>query len=276
MGCGYYNTITASSYSNTLKGQSRSEIFTAYHLDPEMDIKGKIRECIENEEHPETVPIIIALDVTGSMGRIPEKLIKGCFPEIMGQILDLGIDPEVCFLGIGDVICDKAPFQAGQFEANDQSMNKWLKALYLEGGGGGNDFETYTSAWYFAIEHTNCDAIKKRGKKGILITIGDEEINPNISKFNILEYFGDSVQTDIDSKELYESVCKEWNVHHITMLNENSYRCQRVEETWEMLGKNHIRINREPELLVPTIVNIIKQNVKSDVQSDVKSDEEIL
>ena len=43
MGCGYYNTVTASSYSNTLKGQSRSEIFTAYRLDSEMDIKGKIR-----------------------------------------------------------------------------------------------------------------------------------------------------------------------------------------------------------------------------------------
>lgn len=42
-----------------------------------MNIVGKIRECRDSEEHPESLPIIIALDVTGSMGMVPHSLITG-------------------------------------------------------------------------------------------------------------------------------------------------------------------------------------------------------
>lgn len=40
-----------------------------------------VRECRDSEEHPETTPIIIALDVTGSMGRIPHDLVKNQLPK---------------------------------------------------------------------------------------------------------------------------------------------------------------------------------------------------
>ncbi|HAO33838.1 MAG TPA: hypothetical protein DCQ84_12920, partial [Candidatus Competibacteraceae bacterium] len=50
-----------------------------------------------------------------------------------------------------------------------------LRRLWLEKGGGGNACESYTLPWYFAATHTAIDCFEKRGKKGYLFTVGDEE-----------------------------------------------------------------------------------------------------
>ena len=107
-----------------------------------MKVTKVIREARDSEEHPNSFPIIIGLDVTGSMGYIPKELIKNGFPEMMKKIMDEGVEhAQVCFMGIGDEECDSAPIQMGQFETSDELCEKWLKAIYLEGGGGGNDGE---------------------------------------------------------------------------------------------------------------------------------------
>ena len=45
------------------------DMFTARKLDPALDPKNVMRECCDSGEHPETIPVILALDVTGSMGQ---------------------------------------------------------------------------------------------------------------------------------------------------------------------------------------------------------------
>lgn len=98
-----------------------------------------IRESRDSDNHPNSLPIIIALDLTGSMGRIPHDLVKDGLPKIMGGIIQNGIpDPQVLFLGVGDHECDKAPLQVGQFESGDEELDLWLTRTYIEGGGGGN------------------------------------------------------------------------------------------------------------------------------------------
>ena len=59
----------AGSYSN-------QEIFLSRKLDPALDPKNVIRECCDSEEHPETFPVILALDVTGSMGQAAVEVAK--------------------------------------------------------------------------------------------------------------------------------------------------------------------------------------------------------
>ena len=104
-----------------------------------------IRESRDSEEHPESFPIILALDVTGSMGVVPTQLIKEGLPTIMGRIIEsAGIkDPQLLFVAVGDHKCDKAPLQVGQFESSDELLHKWLSSVWVEGRGGGNGGESY-------------------------------------------------------------------------------------------------------------------------------------
>ena len=218
MGGGSYSYNTSVARANAVyKSMDRSEVFTSTSLNPQMDIKNKVRECVDSEEHPNAFPIIIGLDVTGSMGRIPYELITSSLPQIMKKIMDEGVkDPQVCFLGIGDSRSDSAPLQVGQFESSDELMEKWLKLVYLEGHGGGNGGEDYGLAWYFAARHTSIDSFKKHGRKGVIITIGDEPVHMTISRNSIKELFG-SAEVDVNVTSILDEARSEWDVYHINV-----------------------------------------------------------
>ena len=236
MGGGSYDPIASRSRSTTYyQTMSREEVFKQRKIDPEMDPKKiTIRESRDSEEHPESFPIIIALDETGSMGHIPELIIKNVLPDIMESILNAGVkDPQVMFMGIGDCcFMEQAPLQVGQFESSDELMEKWLTKVYLEGKGGGNRHESYPLAWYFADHHIVTDAWEKRQQKGVLITIGDESCQKILLKEQLSKYLNDNVEEDIVSSKLLESVRERWNVFHIHC-NGGSYRASQT--NWEKL-----------------------------------------
>ena len=87
MGCGTWNTDSFISYS-TSKGLttdslgfitsniSNQEMFKARSIDPALDPKNVIRECCDSEDHPNTLPVVIALDCTGSMGSAAVEVAK--------------------------------------------------------------------------------------------------------------------------------------------------------------------------------------------------------
>ena len=217
MGSGVYSFDRAAARSISYKTQSREQIFTNRGLDPLMNIKGKVRESCDSEEHPKSYPIIIGLDVTGSMGRVPENLIKEAFPEIMKTVMEKGVEhAQVCFLGIGDHYSDSVPIQVGQFETSDELTEKWLKAIYIEGCGGGNDGESYQLAWYFAAFHTKIDSFEKRGIKGTLITIGDEPCHSAIQGGVLKQLFGEG-EREMLTSELLKEAQKKWDVYHINV-----------------------------------------------------------
>lgn len=265
MGGGNYNYINASSRStNDYSMKTREEIFRQSGLHPEMDIRKKrIRESRDSEEHPESFPIIIALDETGSMGMVPEQLIKNTFPTIIKAIIDAGIEnPQVCFCGVGDSknAVEDAAIQCGEFESSDELMEKWLKNIYLEGLGLGNNGESYSLVWYFAAHHTSTDSYEKRGKKGVLITIGDEPVHRLVEEYEIKRYFDESPEKDLTSKSILKEASKYWDIYHIHI--EHGYYRLRETNWEEMLDTNVIPTENWKEDVKRIIPNIVVQSYK--------------
>ena len=195
-------------------------VYTSYGMQAHLNPKNVIRECCDSEEHPETVPVILALDVTGSMGP-SARIAAGKLNEIMTSLFEKVKDVEFLTMAIGDLAYDSAPIQASQFESDARICDQMLD-LYFEGGGGGNAYESYTGAWWFGLHHTKLDCWN-RGKKGIIITLGDEPCNPYLPARGVRSAFGDEVQADVNTDELYEEVTKKFDVFHIAVTDKSSY-----------------------------------------------------
>jgi len=81
------------------------------------------RESRDSPAHPKSISIAFALDVTGSMGAIPDLLARKELPTFMKSLLDLGVDdPQVLFLFVGDATSDHGPLQVGQYERDRKSV----------------------------------------------------------------------------------------------------------------------------------------------------------
>lgn len=244
MGGGSYDVIESARRASTrYASMDRQQKFSKRHLDASMNPYGiRYRESCDSDEHPESYPIIIALDETGSMGDIPDYLVTKLLPEVMKNIFSMGVkDPQICFCGIGDASYDEeGPIQVGQFESSDELMEKWLTNIYLEGGGGSNPGESYNLAWYFAARHTKIDSFDKRGKKGCLITIGDEPCLGYISKEAIKRYFGDSIQSDVRTSEILQEAKEKWDIWHIHC--SHGYGTSAL-ESWQKLLGDHVVVS---------------------------------
>ena len=269
MGGGAWTTSAYTSYVNKTKCMAVDDItldsvnqfYDARHLDPALDPKGvKIRECRDSEEHPNTIPVILALDVTGSMGsacaavaRQLDKIITGLYADVK--------DVEFMVMGIGDFAYDRAPLQVSQFESDVRICDQ-LGKVYFERGGGGNSFESYTAAWYFALHHTDLDCWK-RGKKGIIITMGDEPLNPYLPGREFNRVFGYSGQ-DIDTVELYKQVTEKYDVYHIIITDPETsawHYLNRDKETWGKLLDGQHLFDKHSDKLPEVIHDIVLAHV---------------
>lgn len=231
-----------------------------------MDPKGaKIRESRDSAAHPLTVPIILSLDVTGSMGKIPHFLVKEGLPHMMQNIIDKGTpDPALLFLAIGDSTVDQVPLQVGQFESGDQELDQWLTRTYLEGGGGGNEGESYLLTWYYAAYHTVTDAFEKRGQKGFLFTIGDEPCLEGISAADLQKIMGEPYQTGATAEVLLMDAQKTYDVYHLHILQ--GQRGKDSLSGWQQrLGKNCIPVNNYEDV-AKTISSIVNEQLKTVVR----------
>lgn len=193
---------------------SAQEMFKSRRIDPALDPKNVIRECCDSEEHPNTVPVIIGLDTTGSMSTVGVEVAKK-LNIIIEDLYQKYTDIQIMFMGIGDLAYDKAPIQVSQFES-DIRIAEQLDKMFFERGGGGNGYESYSAAWYFGLKHTKLDCLS-REKKGIIITTGDEPLNPYLPAIPLNEVCGDSNEGDIETKELYNLAKQKFDIYHIAI-----------------------------------------------------------
>jgi hypothetical protein len=174
-------------------------------------------------------------------------------------------------MGIGDLACDNAPIQASQFESDIRILDQTTK-VYFEGGGGGNSYESYTAAWYFGLHNTKLDCWK-RGKKGIIITMGDEPLNPYLPGRRLSEVLGTSTQ-DVDTEVLYKEVCEKYDVYHIAITNNSCYNRYKdeIKNSWGNLLNQHLIVATSNEL--PKIISEIVTEHENNYSNTVTVTEE--
>ncbi len=261
--------------------KSVDEIFKQREIHLEMNPKGiMMRESRDSEEHPESVPIIVALDVTGSMGRVPHDFVRDGLPTLVSTIIEAGIKhPQILFLAIGDHLRDRAPLQVGQFESSDELLDKWLTSVYIEQGGGGNGGESYTLAHYFAGYHTVHDHFEKRGKKGFLFTIGDEPAHREISAHTIKKIMGGGEPITGNATELIAKAQEKYEVYHLHVMEGSNGLDPAVVRSWkELLNENCLQVEdyrKIPQLIAETVISRTKMHsAGSQIASETSNNEE--
>lgn len=238
----------------TLSGDmTNQELFKQVNVHESLKPYKVLRECRDTAEHPNTKPVILALDVTGSMGQTAVEIAKQ-LSAMMDTLYTTITDIEFLIMGIGDLYCDRGPIQISQFES-DIRIAEHLDNVWFEFGGGGNKWESYTAAWYMGSRHCDLDCWK-RGEKGTIITIGDERINPTLRKDHLNEFTGDTLQTDVDTPILYDEVCARYNVYHINVDHRGSWDIDGIRSSFEFMG-DHYRevkgVNDVPQMIVDLI-----------------------
>ncbi len=157
---------------NISNAKSETEIFKSTSCDQRFDPRFiQTREARDSEDHPESLPIILGLDVTGSMGYLAKMVAQESLNETMMKLYSTNAvkDPALMFAAYGD-IDDDSPLQVTQFES-DIRIAEQLLDLWLENAGSGRVVPNLL--WYFAAKHTSLDNFEKRKKKGFIFTIGD-------------------------------------------------------------------------------------------------------
>ena len=271
MGSGSWTTASYSAYASSsgklysaTTGRVTGQVFHQSYIDPSLDPKHfMIRECVDSDEHPNTVPIILGLDVTGSMGSACKETAEA-LNVIMTNLYKKYKDIEFCVMGIGDLAYDDAPIQMSQFES-DVRIAEAVDKIYMEHGGGGNSYESYTAAWYMALKRTKLDRIEKQGRKGIIITMGDEPLNPYLPVQELNEAANCTEQADIETKPLFEEASKKFDIYHIAVKDHatayDHYENLIKKSFGEILGDN-LKVSTIDEL-PDTIEKCIGQSIQN-------------
>lgn len=266
MGYGYWTRDSFVAYSaskgRTVDAAGRldgrltdQQIFTQRQLHPRLNPCNVTRECCDSADHPASLPVILALDVTGSMGAASAEVAKK-MNEVMTTLYTRIRDVEFMVMGIGDLSYDRAPIQISQFES-DIRIAEQLDLVFMEHGGGGNMFESYTAAWYMGLYHTRLDCWK-RGKKGLIITMGDEPLNPYLPMAPLAKATGDQLQGNVETGPLYKETAKKFDIYHIHVHHTQTDRYRSgVEASFgKQLPEGHL-LTASVEEIADTLIQII-------------------
>lgn len=214
------------------------------------------RESRDSDEHPESTPIVVGFDVTGSMGdnpRILQRDLKGLFGMLVRR--DVVSDPQVAIGAYGDTNCDRVPIQFSQFES-DNRIDDNLDNVFLEGGGGGNNGETSTALVWYVANHVVTDAWEKRGKRGYLFLIGDECAIP-VGRDESREFLGEAERMEIKPEMAFDAVREKWDAYFLLVDNYVA-KMQHSREKYEgLLGKDHVITLETTESAPAVIASVI-------------------
>ncbi len=239
---------------------------------PKSPYAGKVmRESRDSDAHPNSVAIGIIFDITGSMGKVPRTFVEKLGP-LMNLIVKKGYlaDPQILFGAVGDETCDVVPLQIGQFESGNE-MDAALGKVFIEGGGGGQHYESYELAMYFMARHTSCDCVEKRGKKGYLFIMGDELFREKISKGAVNRIIGDKLEEDLPTSTVLAELREKWEVIWVFPAGTSYWDSTQTSGPLEKIfEQNFIRLEKPEEVaeLIAATIGVAEGYNPKDIVTD--------
>jgi hypothetical protein len=272
MGGGSWASSDWDSFKARTSTQSTAQVFGQSRVHPDLNPFGvAMRESRDSADSPKAHAIIVASDITASMGSLAESLMRKGMNVLVEELLARRpvANPHIACMGVGDAYSDQGPLQVTQFEA-DIRIAEQLTQVWLEGKGGGNGGESYHLAWYFAARHTSIDCFEKRKQKGYLFTVGDENPHKVLTREQVKKIFGDDIERDLTSEELLTMASRSYHVFHL-MVEESGSCDARVQANWRaLLGERALPLSDHTKL-AELIVSTIQVNEGASVADAVKS-----
>lgn len=222
----------------------------------------RVRESLDSELFPNSHAVAIFFDVTGSMRKTP-KIFQQRLDKLMGTLVKKGYleNPHILFGAIGDATCDTVPVQIGQFEGSNEIDNV-LGDIYLEGGGGVGQQESYELPIYYMARHTVLDCLDKRGRKGYMFITGDELPYSTVKASAVKKYFGDVLDpqnphAEIPLADILAELREKFEVFWIIPSGSSYFEDKKVlEPLKELFGQNLLKLDK-PEDIVELIAATI-------------------
>jgi hypothetical protein len=189
---------------------------------------GPLQSMIDPHKQVETAsknPLIVAVDVTGSMAHWPFEIFDR-LPLFYNTLAQYREDVEVCFAAIGDAGVDRWPLQVTGF-AKGYDLEQQLGSLYGEGGGGDAPESYGLFAWW--VEH---HVKVPNAKAPFLIVFGDAPMHAEVPKKQIQRVMGDATPwTTPDALATWRKVGETWNTWFLR--RPTGRKGDEVDEQWQ-------------------------------------------
>jgi len=210
----------------------------AYH-----DRKGPLWKLVDPNRVRSTSsrnPLVVAVDVTGSMARWPFEIFDR-LPLLYNTLSQYREDLEVLFVAIGDARIDQWPLQVTEF-AKGYALEQQLKALYGEGGGG-DEPESYGLFAYWMNRMLELQSDPQQ--KPFLIVFGDAPMHTQVTPEEIRSVLPDDKSQACSALREWQKLTRNWNTW---FLRRQGSPQDAIDKQWkEALGHEQIlHIQDEP------------------------------
>lgn len=219
---------------------------------------GKL-EARDSADHPNSHPVLVAFDVTGSNYERAVDAQKR-LPNLMELLAKYINDPQVAIAANDDYVpminqrgTHAGCVQISDFES-DIRVDEHIRNIWLTRNGGGNDGESYDLLLYIAARKVVLDSVEKRGTKGYFFLYADEPIFDHVSKVQVEAVFGDTIEKNIPIAEVIEEARRLFNI--FVIWPEGGYDHARKQYV-TLFGEDSVLTLQHPALICELIASTV-------------------
>lgn len=200
-------------------------------------------------------PLVVAVDVTGSMASWPAEIFDR-LPLLYQTLSKYKEDLEVSFVAIGDANSDRFPLQVNDF-GKGPDLDDHLKAIFPEGGGGGQTMETYELFAYYMLNNSDTP----NATSPFMIIFGDEGFYDKVNPGQIRHYIGQDVQGPVDSMGVWKALQQKYNIFMLHKPYHSSGLDKEIVDQWgRALGPQKVIPLYDSERAVDVAMGIIAKH----------------